>query len=835
MEEVLVKTQFKCSHCGGDSKIPIAKANGLYKVTCFYCKEKSMIEIIDGIYSLAEKNLEKNQLHLENAKIEIINPATLSKPIKYKAIEFADFYPWLKKIFRFKFLHKKIWSIAIAIVGTIIFLYLVIGIYRQKDFIQYSLNKLEKNQPIVILDRNHNRLSEIFQKKISNYHLQEYPPQLLKTVIGIEDRKFFKHYGIDIIAVLRAFTVNIASFGIKQGASTITQQLARIILDDRSRNMFRKLRELQVAFALEMMYSKDEILNKYLNLVYLGHGAFGYAEAAKFYFNKDIKFLSEEEFIVLASIAASPNKYSPIKNSFYSYERVLAIAKELQKSGYMQIFKLSDVDQLYRLFGIRSPHETVFGNRNDSAPWVTEHVRQIIISLFPDNDLYQSGGLVIETTLNAEIQLILENMVESHLRKEVKSGVIKKTRVLPASSSGEENSDHPKNQISLADKLNSAAQDYALMLEINSGIAIENENESVQAAVVGMNPMTGEILFLHGGREFKSGNQFNRALQMQRQTGSTIKAILYSAAIEEGVMKASSRVIDAPLFFKDDKSTWTPKNTGGSYDGEISLREALTKSKNSAAVQVAESLGSMRMDEYFTRFFFPDRKEREKRFRNDLSLALGSLEMSPLEMNLAYSAFANDGKIVRPHLIKKISTADGKVLFQPDNFDEFKLNIPQTRKVIQADTAEVMTSMLHDSAEASGLRKSGYHGLAYGKTGTTNDNRDAWFIGFRPGLVATAWIGFDNQEYSMGPGAFGGTIASELWGKIFREIDQKKIIKELAFKFSARAEKITICTESGLAAIPSCPHQKVELFVKKFPERKTCNLNHSGQTIKSIF
>ncbi|MCE9499496.1 MAG: carboxypeptidase, partial [Leptospira sp.] len=347
----------------------------------------------------------------------------------------------------------------------------------------------------------------------------------------------------------------------------------------------------------------------------------------------------------------------------------------------------------------------------------------------------------------------------------------------------------------------------------------ETGNSGLQAAIIAIDSASGEILFLHGGDEFSSSNQFNRAIQMRRQTGSSIKPVLYAASIDLGLIHAGSRILDAPLLYRgmQGHQNWAPDNIGMSYDGEISVREALVKSKNTAAVQVAERIGSANIEKYFSAYFFPEKKESEKRF----------------------GSFSNDGIIRRPFLIKKITNSSGNVIYEYKDQDEFHLKIPEQRRVISPETAEVMVSILKGSANASGIRASGYKGEVAGKTGTTNDYKDAWFIGTRPGISMAVWIGYDDPAYGLGSRGMGAVLAAPLWARLGNRAEELALLSHDKFSFSKRAISKSICRESGDLSSESCPHPVNELFTPSGIPGKICSLKHikssRRELLKNIF
>lgn len=846
MDTLLARKRFECPHCQKKSKLPDPPpTSGLYKVSCAICQNQSLIR-----FSESGHKIEK--------KMEPTHPLPSSRPkerkpfIEKKTSDSVGTYPESSEKIGFKSLKERIrnapgdkrdkpdkrdrpasykipsfnksylpifyWSgLGILILFITIFTYLGTGVLQTKSELRSILGNLNKGKPTKIIDRNGQVVSEIFQKRISTVKLEDYPENLITALLNVEDRGFYSHGGVDLTALMRAFFTNLIHLRYKQGASTITQQLARILLDDRRKSLSRKWKELELALALESYLTKDEILEYYMNNVYLGHGAYGFGEAVKFYFQKNPREINKTEAILLATLPSSPNRNSPLRNPGKSRERLDYIMKAFKNRGILKDIPEEEISQMYSQLATRSPNETVYGNRQDLAPYVTEHIREFLKIIGEGDNLYDEGGYLVETTLIKDAQKKVGSFVHRYLNRIQSSGQVRKT-VLRKKKVTES-----KEERAIKNLLRESELAMELFTSAEFSESGGNTPQGLQAAVIALDPHTGEILFMHGGDEFASKNQFNRAVQMRRQTGSSIKPILYASAINEGIITNADKILDAPLIYRGVQGlpNWTPDNIGKKYDGEISLRYALKKSKNTAAVQIAEKLGYSNLDHYFSLFFFPDSAEKSKRFRNDLSLSLGSLEISPLEMASAFSGFANQGKVLRPHLIRQVTNKEGVVIYKKDNHDEFNLKVPEERTVIKPDTSEVILSLLKDSGRSSGIYRSGYKGLVAGKTGTTNDNKDAWFIGIRPGITLAIWIGFDNPNYGMGRGGLGGAVAAPLWGEIMKSIDKDKLMAIEAFPKPAFAVPAGVCG-SRKAKCSDCPGPNQEWFTQDHVKAENC-------------
>lgn len=813
---------FVCSHCGSKSKLSFVPSNpGVYKISCYYCKKYTFVNIGQNkngeLYTYSIENINKDvqknfgtvnkkteKLSTPNIQVRKFSESPTNSEEESVKNTTSFFNATKTKVQTYAHLPKKPWKTHILIGVALIcllsitsLLILVMQRYKRVESqIEKYLVKLDKNKPTLIMDRNGKLVSEIYKKKISTLKIEDYPPRLIDIVTGIEDKNFFNHHGIDYLALLRAVYKNIITMSYSQGASTITQQLSRILLNDRRKSLLRKYREAELAIALETKLTKKEILQAYMNQVYLGHGAFGFENAADYYFGKTPKELTDMEMVLIASLASAPNKYSPFKNMKISKDRVTILLKLLTKKKVLSPDLIADIDRFYKSL-TPPPYQTVFGARYDSAPFVTEHIRDLLIkSVDSSTNIYDIGGYQIETTLLKEAQELAAIEVEKHLNN------IKKRRIV--------------QQVRVKNFSNYKA----------------HEAGELQAAIIAVDPTSGEVLFMHGGGEqFNKDNQFNRAIQMRRQTGSAIKPILYSAAFDTSIINPATIMVDAPHTLRG----WNPENYGMVYEGEMTVRKALIKSKNTIAAQVGERLGYSRLEKYYSAFFFPDPEEKNKRFRKeDLTIALGTLEISPLEMAVAYGCFSNDGIINRPYLVKKITSSNGEVVYDHIEGDEFQLKIPPMRRVIKADTAEVMINLMKASANASGIRKTGYKSSVAGKTGTTNDNVDAWFVGTRPRFSMAVWVGYDDSSFGMGNRAMGSTAAAPLWGYLVKKLDKMKVLPKGKFRFSTRATWVSMCKDSGLIATDNCPNKVMEIFTRSGKPREVCRLPHEPANTKEI-
>ncbi len=689
------------------------------------------------------------------------------------------------------------------------------------DSLDGYVSRIASIRPNVILDRRGGVMAELFSSKTGNLKPEDVPASIKSKLVFVEDQHFYDHGGVYWPSVARALVTNVLSFGYRQGASTLTQQLARIMLQDRSRNVFRKLRELNLAYSLESRLNKDSILTAYVNHVYLGHGAVGMEPAAQFYFRKDIRNLNFVEELVLVCLPSAPERYSPLRNPRTLSAKMDAIFERMESARFPHPPK-EEFEQMkaavFRNLN-RSPSESIFGNRVDHAPYVSEHVRLFIRKKLGKSFEY-GAGLRVETSIDPSLQRAARVQSLEHIRSA--AAWIRPVRMQDGRIISERSESRTVRE----------AYADATGLALLFGLPVAKRVlPTLETASIGVDPSTGEILFMHGGADFKPGNQLNRAIDMRRQTGSSIKPIVYSAAIESGRLTVASRLDDSPIYARRTQHRrgrpdyWLPENITGVFEGSVSVRRALAHSKNIPAIRAAQAIGMARLSEQFRKFFLVSDEAYRTRFRHDETIAIGSLELSPLEMATAFSAFGNNGVIRRPRLIRRILSPEGRVLYDSAGQDEFRLEVPPERKVLPGDVAEVMHSLMRGSAARSGV--GGVGGPFIGKTGTTNDFKDTWFVGITPRVSAVVWIGYDDPAYSMYR-ATGSSLAGPLWGRIIRSAGAARG----SFHFQPRAEHAQVCIDSGMKPGPYCPKHAIqsEIFARGHLPNEPCNVHNSSQS-----
>lgn len=651
-----------------------------------------------------------------------------------------------------------------------------------------SLSNYQPKQPLRVLTADGVEVAGFgIERRI--YKPIDAIPQLMKdSLLAVEDSRFYEHGGLDPIGVTRAIVSNLTG-GRTQGASTITQQVARTFFLSRSRTLERKIKEALLAYRIESQLSKDQILELYMNQIYLGARAYGFEAAAQAYFGKTLSALSPAESAMLAGLPQNPYFANPIQN----FER--ARARQLVALGRMRSQGVINEAQ-YQAARLEKLHVRKRNEVDVHAEYVAEMVRQQVYAQF--GELSYTTGLNVTTTLRAAdqqvaYQALRHTLVEHSLRQVWRGPEGQET--LAADAKDED----PAVAQALADydddedlriAIVTRASAKAVSVVLGSGEPIKVEGAGLrpaqsglgdaaaaklklrrgsvvrvvqqgkawsivqwpeaEGAFVSMDPVTGEIRALVGGFDFHR-NQFNHVTQGWRQPGSSYKPFIYSGAIENG-MQPESLVNDAPM---ENVGDWSPENDDGSTDGPITLRRALARSKNLVSIRLMQLLSPAGAREWTRRFGFDPERQPD-----NLTQALGSGSTNPLQMAGAYAVLANGGYRVNPVLIQKIARASGEVVFEakPQVQDETVRAVPQRNAfMVSSLLQEVTRSGTAAKAQATLDRPD-----LYGKTGTTNDVVDAWFAGYQPGLVAVVWVGYDTPR-SLGSRASGSALALPAW------------------------------------------------------------------------
>ncbi|MCS6972446.1 MAG: transglycosylase domain-containing protein [Leptospiraceae bacterium] len=654
------------------------------------------------------------------------------------------------------------------------------------------LAQLEARQSDVVLDRNGQELTRLGVAADHRATLSDFAPWQLDMLLFAEDRNFYEHHGVSYKAMLRALFYNLLHLRYAQGGSTITQQLARRLIGNRQKSLLRKIKEIRLARTLEQILPKQKILELYTNHVYLGHGNHSFAAAAQFYYGKTIPALTAAEFLSLVALIPAPEKLSPLKNNPQLLARM-----ELLWQNLLHVGRAPVSDEIYRsqLSSVanqanRFASETAFGSKARSALWPTMWAREFLLQrglLQPEH----SNSARIHTTIDAGLQQKAYELVTQHL-----AAARRRFRgVLRAEDAAEQK---------LHRAIRTAAFDAGLLLEVGQIPFVYSNVESLQAALIALNPRTGEILAMVGGESFVSGNQLNRAVQMRRQTGSAIKPFIYAKAVQNRLIHPATLVDDTPYVADSSSKTWAPENIDGKFEGPIPVRQALARSRNIPAIRIGRLLGRKAVTELFLDFFFRDPEVLANRFSYDETVAIGTVSLSPLELARAFAVFANGGFLPDPLLITRLETAEKLLDLSKTHPDQFGLPLAKGDRLLSPAESQLMVSLLKSSGASAGTGVAGI----IGKTGTSSQSRDLWFVGGGKEMVVVTWFGYDDMRIAI-PGATGSALAARLAGDFLR-----KGFAPVPFHIGTGLVRLRICPLTGRLASENCPHAQNEIFLR---------------------
>ena len=639
-------------------------------------------------------------------------------------------------------------------------------------------------------------IGEFGEERRSLTPIKDIPKVMKDAVLAIEDARFFSHGGVDYLGVIRAGLANVGRTK-AQGASTITMQVARNVYLSAEKTYTRKIYEILLTFKLEHLLSKDQILEIYMNQIFLGNRAYGFAAASEAYFGKPLKDVSIAEAAMLAGLPKAPSAYNPIVNPKRARARQLYIIERMEDNGFITSAQAVSA----------KAEELVVKTGPDAgrvhAEYVAETVRQLVFNQYGDQTY--TRGLNVYTTLSAADQTAaykaLRKGIMDYERRQIYRGPEKFVDVPQDAKEAEdaiddaltENPDNgdvmsavvleanPKRILAMrqnsesieitGDGLKPAqsglADKAAPNIKIRRGALIRvaktpkgtweiTQLPEVEGAFVALDPRNGAIRALVGGFDFEK-NKFNHVTQAWRQPGSSFKPFIYSAALEKGFTPATV-INDAPLFFDAGVTggqPWEPKNYDGTFEGPMSMRTALKKSKNMISIRILQSIGASYGQNWVTRFGFEAEKHPAY-----LTMALGAGSVTPIQMATAYSVFANGGYRINPYLITKITDQKGKILVETRT-----PVLDESARGIDARNAFIMSSLLQEVAR-SGTAAKAQATLKrpdlYGKTGTTNDSIDTWFVGYQPTLTAAVWMGYDTPK-KLGDRETGGGLSLPVW------------------------------------------------------------------------
>ena len=708
------------------------------------------------------------------------------------------------------------WAVGLVAAGALT-LMLLVGLAMAVAFPNLpdisDLSDYRPKLPLRVFSAEGTLIGEFGEERRHLTPIKDIPKVMIDAVLAIEDARFYEHGGVDYKGILRAALANLGRIK-SQGASTITMQVARNVYLTSEKTYTRKIYEILLTFKLEHLLSKDQILEIYMNQIFLGNRAYGFAAAAEAYFGKSLQNITVAEAAMLAGLPKAPSAYNPINNPKRARSRQLYIIERMLENGFITTEQASAA----KLEPLKV--KTNSDNTGVHAEYVAETARQLMFAQYGDETY--TRGLNVYTTLNTtqqdtaykalrrgimnyerrqvyrgpEIfvslpgeQQAMDDVIDEVLQEHPDNGDVMSAVVLDASTKKiqavrqngeiiEITGDGLKPaQSGLSDKA-------AANIKIRRGAVIRvvqtprktweiTQLPEVEGAFVAIDPRDGSIKALVGGFDFEK-NKFNHVTQAWRQPGSSFKPFIYSAALERGVTPATI-INDGPLFFDAGVTggqPWEPKNYDGKFEGPMSMRRGLAKSKNMVSIRILQTVGAQNAQDWATRFGFDADKHPAY-----LTMALGAGSVTPMQMAGAYSVFANGGYRVNPWLISRVTDQKGKVLTQTQT-----PVLNESVRTIDARNAFVMNSLLQEvtrSGTAASAQAMLQRPDLYGKTGTTNDSMDAWFAGFQPTLAAITWIGYDTPR-KLGARETGGGLSLPVWIEFMAQALKNVPVMELA-------------------------------------------------------
>ncbi len=610
---------------------------------------------------------------------------------------------------------------------------------------------------------------------------KDIPPELVQAIISIEDRRFYSHWGVDLRRIFGALVVDVLHRGYAQGASTLTQQLARNVYLTSEQSIVRKIREIMTSVQIEFHYTKEEILELYLNQVYLGNGGYGMGVAASQYFTKPVRTLTLNECATLAGMIQSPEYYRPDKKK--NIARITVRRNSVIHA--MLAMHYITAKQAKEVLAMEIPSNPA-QDISKEAPYFIEQVRKYVIQKYGEDELY-TNGLTIYSTLDP----LAQDSAEISLARQMKFMQARLNRMFTWQP--EIRAVFGKMPL---DSLNAHFDSlYVLHKEAFAHLPDTVKHRIAQSGVIVMDVHTGAIRALIGGRDFEE-SKFNRIFQAMRQPGSAFKPIVYTAAIDHGFAPASV-ILDQPVTITTPQGEWRPQNYDGEFNGPVTLRFAIKKSLNLAAIQLFLQVGGDTVVDYARKLGIT------APIMGVPSLAIGSCEVKPIELVCAYAAFPNGGRVVAPYCIEKIVDRHGKVL---------EKTTPSSTEAISPQTAYIMCDLMTEVVRhgtAASIAGRGFTRPAGGKTGTTNEYSDAWFVGYTPQLVCGVWVGVDDR-LSLGRGVTGGDAALPIW--VPTMIAAHKNLPLEDFKNPGGVTRVAVCQVSHKLANASCPAVRQDVF-----------------------
>ncbi|MBN1841747.1 MAG: PBP1A family penicillin-binding protein [Deltaproteobacteria bacterium] len=743
--------------------------------------------------------------------------------------------------------------------GTVLLVSVFAGLFAGAAYFYFTrdlpqISSLKDYRPPIITtvySDDNRKIAEFYKERRIIIPLSKMSKMLIDAFVSAEDARFYKHEGIDFFSVVRAFLKNIEAGTIIQGGSTITQQVAKSFFLSTEKSYSRKIREAILAYRIDKAFTKEEILFLYLNQIYLGHGAYGVGAAAENYFGKSVFELNLAECALLAGLPQAPSRYSPFIHPEQAKQRQIYVLNRMITEGH--ITNLQATESIGTKLDIKRRRNWYI----EEVPCYTEYIRQYVEEKYGKDVLYKEG-LKIYGAVNIEMQKAARTALNDGLgaldKRQGYRGPLKYLEPEEIETFSQQihrtiereplerhkvlegvvlavNDDEEMATVRIGNELGRLQLDdmkwarkpepevpyYSVsvkkvsdVLKVGDVISVQVKGEQeetgfwdlaleqtprAEAALICAEAETGYVKAMVGGRDFRV-SQFNRAVQSRRQPGSAFKPIIYAAALDKGYTPATM-IIDSALVFEDTERefTWKPRNYGEKFHGPTLFRTALAKSRNVVTVKILKDIGVDYVIEYAKKLGI------ESSLSRDLSISLGSSGVSLLELLRAYGVFVNQGYRTKPCFITKILDRDGNVLEE---------NYPESEKIIDKSTAYVVTNLLQGVVQnGTGWRVKALGRPVAGKTGTTNNLYDAWFVGYTPRYVTGVWVGFDEEE-SLGTGETGSRAASPIWLAFMQAVLRNKPVR--VFQVPDGVVFAKIDAETGLLAIPESKETIFECF-----------------------
>jgi penicillin-binding protein 1A len=689
----------------------------------------------------------------------------------------------------------------LTLFSGLVFFLLIFTVYFGKDL--PSFEQLENYSPELatkVYSADGVMIKEFFTERRFYTPLSQIPDTLVQAVLATEDHRFYEHWGISPTRLLKVIFTDIVTMSKQQGASTLTQQLARRLYLTPEKTIIRKIKEILTAIQIERTYTKPEILEMYMNLMSFGHGTYGVESAARHFFAKNVQDLTLSEAALLTGMLQRPATLNPFRYPERALNRRNVVLARMRAEGFITEKQFQTASN--KNLDIVNPQGNALLG---VAPYFTEYLRQNLQKDY-GMDLYQEGFKVY-TSLDTRLQAIAEAAVDSflpNLQAVVSRNMRKKSefaRLVPPSLLRDNSLDELMQNKTFVDSLIQA-------------------KAPVQVMLVALDPSTGHLLAMIGGRDFNE-SQFNRAVQAIRQPGSVFKPIVYTAAIDNGYMPTYEKLNQPIVVHMPDGSRWTPHNYDGSIGGKTTLREALRKSLNLVSARlVQEDVPPEQVIRYARNLGITTHLDPVD------ALALGSCGVIPMEMVSAFGVFANNGVLVKPVSVLRVEDKNGNILERAKQ---------QSKGVLREETAYIMTDLLKTVASrgTGAASRSVYRFLrpAGGKTGTTNNFTDAWYVTFTPQIVAGVWVGLDDPSLSLGNRQSGARAALPIAATFMAAAHDTLQLPVAEFIKPDGVVELEICAETKMLASDYCPEVESEIFAVRYQPTRECEYHSGHQSI----